>query len=216
MEIIYDKEKLQYYYNGQKSYFQQKPPTMMLVKFQRGELLSGPMHRLKQFYILVQGCVSIYDLTENGEIRYLSRSGIGTLLGDVEFSGMEQRPLYTEAAEDVLCLSLPFCDNLNVLENDPVFLRFALQQLAKKLSFSALMTVSAQTLEEKLLFYLRNIQPKQEITSVNDSLQVLQCSRRQLQRVLKKLCDEGALQKEGRGHYIAVRTDKTLTYPLSF
>ena len=99
------------------------------------------------------------------------------------------------------CSAFPFRENQSGLENDPVFLRFVLGQLAGKLSLSAIMTVSAQTLEEKVLFFLRKVQANHEISSVNHALQPLHCSRRQLQRVLKKLCDDGLLIKTGRGCY---------------
>ena len=109
------------------------------------------------------------------------------MLGDIEFSGADKQPFFTEAAESVICLAMPFRENQSALENDPVFLRFVLGQLAQKLSLSAVMDAAAQTLDA--------------ITSVNHALQPLHCSRRQLQRVLKKLCKEGLLQKTGRGCY---------------
>ena len=70
-----------------------------------------------------------------------------------------------------------------------------------RLAVSAVMAASAQTLEEKVLFFLQKVQTSHEISSVNNALQPLHCSRRQLQRVLKKLCDEGRLVKTGRGRY---------------
>ena len=76
-----------------------------------------------------------------------------------------------------------------------------LRQLAGKLSLSAVMTVSAQTLEEKVLIFLRKVQADHTISSVNQALQAFHCSRRQLQRVLKKLCDEGLVVRTGRGCY---------------
>lgn len=108
----------------------------------------------RRFYIIVRGSVSIY---QDGSIRYISKAASGTLLGDMEFSGAGNQSFYIEAAETVLCLDLPFRENLEVLENDPVFLRFVLGQLAGKLSLSSVMTASAHTLEEKVLFFLRKI-----------------------------------------------------------
>ena len=61
--------------------------------------------------------------------------------------------------------------------------------------------LAVQTLEEKVLLYLNEIWPSHQITSVNAAMVSLHCSRRQLQRVLKKLCDEGVLEKNGRGSY---------------
>ena len=174
---------------------------LKMVEFEKGEILNDPLQPLNRFYIIVRGSVSIYSLTEDGSIRYISKAASGTLLGDMEFSGAGNQSFYIEAAETVLCLDFPFRENLDILENDPVFLRFVLNQLAGKLSLSAVMTASAQTLEEKVLVFLRKVQPDHTISSVNHALQPLHCSRRQLQRVLKKLCDEGLIIKIGRGCY---------------
>lgn len=201
MKEIVDKNRLEFFFGEQQAHFRQRPPVLKLVEFEKGEILNDPLQPLSCFYIIVRGSVSIYHLTEDGSIRYISKAANGTLLGDMEFSGAGNQSFYIEAAETVLCLAMPFRENLDILENDPVFLRFVLIQLAGKLSLSAVMTASAQTLEEKVLFFLRKVQPDHAILSVNHALQALHCSRRQLQRVLKKLCDEGLIIKIGRGCY---------------
>lgn len=201
MREIADKDRLEHFFGEQQTHFRQRPPVLKLVEFEKGEILNDPLQPLSRFYIIVRGSVSIYDLTEDGSIRYISKAASGTLLGDMEFSGAGNLSFYIEAAETVLCLDLPFRENLEVLENDPVFLRFVLRQLAGKLSLSAVTTASAQTLEEKVLFFLGKVQADHAISSVNQALQALHCSRRQLQRVLKKLCDEDLVVKAGRGCY---------------
>lgn len=198
---IVEKDRLEHFFGEQQAHFRQRPPVIKLVEFEKGEILNDPLKPLDRFYILVRGSVSIYHLTEDGTIRYISKASEGTLLGDMEFSGAGNQSFYIEAAETVLCLAMPFRENQSVLENDPVFLRFVLGQLAGKLSLSAVMTVSAQTLEEKVLFFLGKVQADHTISSVNQALQALHCSRRQLQRVLKKLCDESLIVKMGRGRY---------------
>ncbi len=201
MKVISDKALLECYFAEQQAHFRQRPSTYKLVEFEKGELVNSPMKPLKHFFIIVRGGVSIYDLTEDGGIRYITKSGPGTLLGDMEFSGEYRQLFYAEAAEATLCIAIPFRENQNVLKNDPVFLRFVLEQLAKKLSCSAILDASSQTLEEKVLFYLRIVQPDHAISSITEALQPLHCSRRQLQRVVKKLCDEKVLVKTGKGHY---------------
>lgn len=201
MREIVDRDRLEDFFGEQQAHFRQRPPVLKLVEFEKGEILNGPLQPLDRFYIIGRGSVSIYSLTEDGSIRYISKAATGTLLGDMEFSGAGGQSFYIEAAETVLCLALPFRENRSVLEDDPVFLRFALSQLAGKLSLSAVMTAAAQTLEEKVLFFLGSIQPDHAISSVNHALQPLHCSRRQLQRVLRKLCGEGRLIKTGRGCY---------------
>lgn len=201
MKEIVDKKQVEHFFGEQQAHFRQRPPVLKLVEFEKGEILNDPLLPLSCFYIIVRGSVSIYSLTEDGSIRYISKAASGTLLGDMEFSGAGNLSFYIEAVETVLCLAMPFRENQSILENDPVFLRFVLSQLAGKLSLSSVMTASAQTLEEKVLFFLRKVQADHAISSVNEALQPLHCSRRQLQRVLKKLCDEGLIIKMGRGSY---------------
>ena len=201
MKEIVEKDRLEHFFGEQQAHFRQRPPVIKLVEFEKGEILNDPLKPLDRFYILVRGSVSIYNLTEDGTIRYISKASRGTLLGDMEFSGAGNQSFYIEAAETVLCLAIPFRENQSVLENDPVFLQFVLGQLAGKLSLSAVMTASAQTLEEKVLFFLGKVQADHTISSVNQAFQALHCSRRQLQRVLKKLCDESLIVKMGRGRY---------------
>ena len=198
---IPDKDRLERCFEAQRVHFRQRPPVLKLAEFEKGEILNDPLKPIQCFYLIVKGSVSIYNLTEDGSIRYISKAACGTLLGDMEFSGVGNQAFYVEASENVLCLAVPFRENRTMLENDPVFLRFVLTQLAGKLSLSAVMTASAQTLEEKVLFFLRKVQVNHEISSVNHALEPLHCSRRQLQRVLKKLCDEGLIVKTGRGCY---------------
>ena len=87
-----------------------------------------------------QGSVRIYGIHEDSRVFGVSYARTDTLLGDIEFCQINHSPFFTEADEPVLCLSLPFAENRAVLENDPVFLRFVMGQLARKL-----VTTSKQT-----------------------------------------------------------------------
>ncbi len=201
MKEIVDQDRVERFFGEQQAYFRQRPPVLKLIEFKKGEILNDPLQPLSCFYIIVRGSVSIYHLTEDGSIRYISKAASGTLLGDMEFSGAGNLSLYIEAAETVLCLAVSFRENQSVLENDPVFLRFVLNQLAGKLSLSAVMTASAQTLEEKLLFFLRKSPAGSchlfgESRSSTPALQPPPAPAG-----LKKLCDEGLVVKTGRGCY---------------
>lgn len=201
MKIINDPEMQKKVLEKEDIHFSIIPSVINLLSFEKGELLNHPLKPLDQFLYIVEGNIIIYNITPNGDIRYITRSGNGTLLGDMEFSGAESQILFTEAADSVLCLSIPFKENHEVLENDPVFLRFVMSHLARKLFFSSNLDVMVETLEEKVLLYLRKIEPCHEIRSVNETMQILHCSRRQLQRVLKKLCDEKILTRANKGRY---------------
>lgn len=149
MKEINEKTIIETYFASYQNHFHQRPPLLKLIQFEKGEILNDLFEPLNQFYIIAKGNVSIYNLTNTG----ISLSSSGTLLGDLEFTNVTNQSLYIEAADTVLRLSLPFLENKEALENDPVFLRFVLNQLANKLSLSASMTANAQTLEDRILFY---------------------------------------------------------------
>ena len=208
MKELFDTLRIRAVFEQLQGHFSRTPNVLRLYEFEKGELLNDPDKPLEQFLIIVEGSVFIYDLTESGLIRYISKSGHGALLGDIEFSRTNSRGFFTEAAERVVCLAIPFSENCDLLENDPLFLRFIISELARKLSLSTEVEITTQTLEEKLMLYLNRLQPTHEITSVNEALKQLHCSRRQLQRVLSKLCDEGTIVKCGKGWYKLAIDDK--------
>ncbi len=201
MREITDPIQLNTIYETQKSRFQSRPAFLRLIAFDKGELLNDPLHPMQQFLLIIRGQVMIYGLTDSGAIRYVAQSGANTLLGDVEFSGANSAGFYTEALENVLCLAIPFDGNRPALDQDPIFLRCVMQALAQKLSLSAMIDITSQTLEEKLVLYLEKLCPHHEMHSVNDAMRLLHCSRRQLQRVLKEMCSAGTLVKVGKGKY---------------
>ena len=57
------------------------------------------------------------------------------------------------------------------------------------------------TLEESFLSYLSERCPDQTFSGAEKMAMQLHCSRRQLQRVLKKLLEEGQLVKLSKGSY---------------
>lgn len=87
MREIADKSSLEGFFARQREHFSRRPPVMKLVEFEKGELINDPLQPLSRFYIIVKGSVSIYNLTDDGSIRYISEAAAGTLLGDMEFSG---------------------------------------------------------------------------------------------------------------------------------
>ena len=87
------------------------------------------------------------------------------------------------------------------LEQNPHFLRFLLNSLAEKVMLTARLDRPAQSVEDRIQTFLLEIQPDHTLQSINEGLTYFHCSRRQLHRVVYKLCAEGTLQKIGKGLY---------------
>ena len=182
-------------------HFSDTPQELHVYQYEKGELIANPFEPLKQLLFIVKGGIRIYGLREDGDIYSISIGEKSTLLGDMEFSGYDVFPYYTEVIDTVLCIGVPFLTNRRQLEKDPVFLRYVIWQLAAKLKLSTHMELSAQSLQEKVIFYLKDSVADHTIREINLTVERLHCSRRQLQRVLKKLCEEGKIVKEGKGCY---------------
>lgn len=202
MREIQDRDLLMKLYkkNGLTDCFSSMPRGMRLLKFERGEFVSQPLEPLTSFLFPVQGSLMVYGIRQNDQIFHVHLTESNTLQGDMEFLGRSPYPFFVEATGEVLCISIPFEPNRQELESDVRFLRFLSDQLALKLEMSVKADLIAPTLEESFLAYLEEL-PDHTMHGVNNTLVKLHCSRRQLQRVLKKLCDRGDIQKIGRGCY---------------
>lgn len=172
-----------------------------LAKYYKGELLAAPFKPMRQLLFLVRGKVSVYGLREDGSCFSVYPAGQSLLLGDVEFIRGEPLPFYTEALEDVLCVALAMEPHREILEGDARFLHFLLHSVADKFHLFFQMGAPAQPVEEKLIAFLRDIQPDHTLHGMSTGAMQLRCSRSQLQKVVRKLCCAGVLEKRKKGEY---------------
>ena len=91
--------------------------------------------------------------------------------------------------------------SVTFLLNDNRFLRYLLNSVTEKLMLYSSSQSNFSTLEESFLSYLSERCPDQTFSGVEKMAMQLHCSRRQLQRVLKKLLEEGRLVKLSKGSY---------------
>ena len=118
-----------------------------------------------------------------------------TCIGDMEFCGKRDDTHQIEARTTALCIVLPLASTKELLLNDNRFLRYLLNSVTEKLMLYSSSQSNFSTLEESFLSYLSERCPDQTFSGVEKMAMQLHCSRRQLQRVLKKLLEEGQLVK---------------------
>lgn len=87
------------------------------------------------------------------------------------------------------------------LNSDLKFLHTLLRSYREKLRLFALVDTPARNTEQRVLLYLEKISPAHSLEGITGAVLQLRCSRRQLQRVLSKLCAEGKVIKTGKGRY---------------
>lgn len=176
-----------------------------LCSYKKGELLSGPHIHQKYLLFIVSGFVQIYGTGSDGRMIPVNMAEKGSLIGDVEFCNARSSNLFSEVVREVLCIGISIADNREILENDNRFLRFLLTTVSAKVYLTGVQEVPAVSVEEKLIRYLQEECGENGLQEIEHVTMRLQCSRRQLQRVLKNLCEQGKIVKTGKGRY---RLDK--------
>lgn len=194
VDVLLDKSGIRNYFSTQNLSFQ-------VYQYQKGELLAAPNRQLKNILFVIDGAIRIYGLRENGTITPVNQKNAPIILGDMEFITQEAPPFFAEAMSDVTCIALPIRQYEEQLNIDILFLHTLLRSYAEKMKLLVLVDIPAETIEDRVLLYLKNFCPSYELIGIEAATLQLRCSRRQLQRVLQKLCAEGKVEKTGKGKY---------------
>lgn len=172
-----------------------------VYKYKKGEYISSPLQQLTTVLFVVEGTVRIFGLRKNGEVVPINCQKAPLILGDLEFTKTDMSPFFSEAKTDITCIGISITDYKEQLNNDVKFLRLLLSSYALKIELFAHIDTQAQTIEERVLIYLRDYVSNHEINGIDAATLQLRCSRRQLQRVLSSLCKQGKIEKVKKGNY---------------
>lgn len=202
MEKIYDKEQIRYWVEreGIRESFSCGNMDFYLCRYEKGEYLTAPYRRTKELLFVVSGTIQIYGIRDDGSAAPIAQGGRPALIGDIEFTTEENPTFFAEAKTVVLCIALSMEKYRRQLESDLKFLHMLLRSYTDKLALFSF-SEAAPTIEAKVLMYMENFSENHEIHGIEEAVHQLHCSRRQLQRVLAKLCETGRIQKTGRGRY---------------
>ncbi len=170
--------------------------------YRSGEVITSPLNPLEDLLILVRGSVRICQLEESGEWKLIADvvRGCGQIFGDMEFACETPTSFFTEAVEECVCIALSMEECGERLHRDVRFLHRILRSMGEKVRYNLDQGICSASLEERLLSLFQDA-PNHSLTGIEGTAQRLRCSRRQLQRVLKKMCEEGTLRRTGRGQY---------------
>ena len=86
------------------------------------------------------------------------------------------------------------------LREDRKFLSMTVQRMAMKFEAISLETAYSRSAEDRLLSYIERTCGG-HLTNASQAASVLHVSRRHIQRMLRKLSEEGILEHKGRGSY---------------
>lgn len=175
--------------------------NFQLYRYEKGEQLTSPSKKLEEILFVVEGTIRVYGLRSNGTVFPINQQNAPLLLGDIEFTDHNPTTFFAEAVTPVFCIALPVQPYEQQLHADIRFLHVLLRAYAEKLRIFAFLEAPAENIADRVLLYLKNFSPTHELNGIEGAVLQLRCSRRQLQRVLQKLCAQGKVEKVGRGHY---------------
>ena len=173
-----------------------------IVRYNAGEIIASPRENKKALQFILSNEFFFYRLKDDGGIYGVEfpRSEYPVIvLGDVEFVHPGTPKFFAEAKQNTVSLCLPISSNREKLLDNKDFLLYLLESLADKVSFAS--RDQKSSLEERLLYHMRHIEPDQTICFIEKTAAELCCSSRQLLRILKKLIAEGKVMKIKRGCY---------------
>lgn len=203
MEKIYDPqaisvwlEKSQY-----RPILERLSPSLVLLHYEKGELVTSPLLEEQWFQVVVQGSLNIYFIRDDGGRYSLSSGKTDYILGDMDLFHPTMGSIYTEAAEPLLCLALSIGQYRAVLLEDTPFLQMICRSLTDKMAAVTALNAAPASLADRVLSYMHYKCPDETLKGLEREAFRLHCSARQLQRVLNELERQKKVIKIGKGAY---------------
>ena len=182
---------------------------LSLVKYQKGETILKEGFPMEYFMVVLSGKAKVYASADNGRDLLLCYYVEDGVIGDLELMMNTYVAHSTMVAlTDFTCIAMPYRHWSEVLKNNPVFLNYIGRELALKLiqsSRKGVVTILHDG-EERLCSYLLDTSPDglldEKLTNVSSAIGL---SYRQTLRLLKRLCEQDIIKKEGNAYRISDR-----------
>ena len=192
---LYNKYKI-------KKYFETDfKDDLKLVKFKKGEIIHFEGDPLRALYFIVGGRIKVSVTQENGKSKLICFVEDFAIVGDIELFAGANCSTQSTVMKDTYCLVLSLDKYREILLNDCVFTKHMAKELAEIIldnnesdAFNLLYPLETRVATYILLTSDNGIF-KDNLTHVAE---LLAASYRHLQRVIKRLCDNGILEKDGR------------------
>lgn len=175
-----------------------------IVTFPSGAMLCSNDQTIESLFVVLEGRVKIYTLSEEGKLRLLRLKTAPSLIGDIEYASGRNVLHTVEAVGTVTCLRIPF-DALRTHNRTIEFTEHLLRGVSEKLFIEANASSNhlMSTLEERLAGYLVSLRAsgnelfQQEMSQLKrkEVAEWLGTSYRHLNRTLQAFADEGLVER---------------------
>ena len=175
--------------------------ALSLYSFTPQELLNEKLNPKQFLLFLVEGTVRIYSPRINGSLNQIAISSAPMCFGDMEFTNQNMKQFLIETMTPCKFICLDIALNKDKMTKDAPLLLYLLHSVSQKTILLSEMHTETTDIESRVLYYLDKESNNHEIHGVLQLSQHINCSRRQLQRILKKLADENIIVKKKKGVY---------------
>lgn len=182
--------------------FDTKDLPFRLYRYETGEMMNIAHSQEQYLKFLVDGRVAMYSINDNGDMQQLFEEKAPAFWGEVEICGRSFSHHYHEVIKTAYCIELPLEPLRDILWNDLRFMQYLVSRMSESIYLAAgMMEVMTENLETRLIHYLKHTCKNKTMSGMELTAKHLQCSRRQLQRVVAKLIEEEKIVKTGWGTY---------------
>lgn len=173
---------------------------LFVAEYKKNEFVTMPLQQIHLFQIIIQGTVSIYFIRDDGSVYSLANGRKNDLLGEMEIFPHQPGNVYAEANDDVICLALSIESSKNALLKNCRFLQLICESLTQKMESVTTLDAAPASLKQRVLVYMK-YKCKGELKGLQKAAFHLNCSARQLQRILNQHVADGIVTKTGKGAY---------------
>lgn len=207
MKKLSNKDLLIYYVNKYSlhSYLNKNLLNSLEIHtFNKNEFLCSLNDKLSYMYFLVKGKYKVTTLLSSGKSLLLCFNTPLSVMGDIELIENPYADCNVQALEPCICLALPLNSIKEYGYTDPIFLRFIISSLQKKLRRnSSYMSINILSpIESRFASYLISSLPSNnseeilvDIDGINNLAELLGSSYRHLNRVIKNLSELNIIEK---------------------
>lgn len=174
---------------------------LFLTQYEKGEFVVSPFQEETLFQVVVCGSINIYFIRDDGTLHSLSIGQENYLLGDMELFSSKKNNIYAEATGDLICIALSIEKNKEQLFRNNLFLQLICNSLTVKLEAVTTIDAMPASLKERVLTYMKYKCNMGILKGLEQSAFHLNCSPRQLQRIMNQYEAEGVVKKTGKGTY---------------
>lgn len=203
MKKCYNKDIVESYLKKTKYATEMKDlqEDLFIIQYEKGEFVISPLENEVLFQIVIEGTLSIYYIRDDGSVYSLADGQDNYLLGEMAFFQTKSGNVYVEANDRLICLALSIEKNREKLLANCSFLQLICKSLTQKMEAITTFDAAPATLKQRVLTYMKYKCCNGELKGLEQAAFHLNCSSRQLQRILNQYEDEKVVTKVGKGTY---------------